>query len=68
MFSEEQTPAEAQRTLEDLLKEVSELKPDALNEDEVEKVYEALSNVTELIEAMVVEQLKEELSLAEEAN
>ena len=68
---EQDAPAESEevqevqvqeRTFNDLLEEVSGIKVDSLTEDELEKVYEAFSDVTEQIEAMVREELKSEIA------
>lgn len=60
-----QVPAEIPkvevRTLNDLLSDVSKIKVDELEEAELETVYEALASVTELIESMVVNQIKAEM-------
>lgn len=62
-----QAPAEVKRTLDDLIADVGILKVDELEYDDLDKVYSALSEATEKIEALVVDQLKEELQKTEEA-
>ena len=54
----EEVPEVVERTFSDLLEEVQGLKVDGLTGDEIEQVYEAFSDVTEQIEAMVQEELK----------
>jgi len=62
----ENTPAEIpkvpERTLADLLVDVSSIKVSELEEAELEAVYESIMGVVESIEAMVVDQIKEELA------
>lgn len=63
----EETPAEIpevpKRTLAELMAEVSEIKVDELEETDLGVVYESATGVVELIEAMVRDQIKEELTV-----
>jgi len=62
---EKETPAEIPeapvRTLSELMEDISGLDVAKLEESELETVYESVTGVAELIEAMVEDQIKEEL-------
>ena len=61
----EETPAEVpvpERTLADLSEEASKLDVSAMSDDEVESIYESFRTVTDEIERLVEEQIKEQLS------